>query len=315
MQDLKEVITSIRKIGPDIRAEAILAELLDNGWAVADQVVILESAFKRKYSRDIASVGVKKLENGQELLALYINRDGIYDSLPEGIFHDQSSEPRITGTEMAIDSKRKKAEEKAIRTFFLPFENEIFLQRIFLEKEERNILYRFSESLFDEIFPEFWNLDKTLPKKLVTRFALILHLTHQIVGNLEMTARCLEVILDEDVTINHVYHNNEKTITGKSLMKPSPTLGNCALGENFVAGEYKPDSDPVLEFVIGPLAHSSVEDYLENGSYKRFLDCFYRFFVPLEMDVATMIRISEVQQDFVLHEQGSKTFLGFNSTI
>jgi len=315
MQDLKKTIASIKKIEPDIRVEAVLAELIENGWDLADLVVIPESSFKRKFSSDIAYVAGKKLDNGEELLGFYINRDGIYDSLPEGLFHDQSSEPRITGSEMAIDSKRQKAEEKAIRKFFLPFENELFLQRIFLEKEERNILYRFSESLFNEIYPEFWNLDTTLPKKLVTRLALILHLTHQIVGNLTLTAKCLEVILDEDVSINQVHHKQEKTGTDGPVARQNPGLGSCSLGEDFISGDYEPDSDPVLEFEIGPLAHSSAEDYLENGSYHRFLECFYRYFVPLEMDVVTTIRISEVQQEFVLDEQGAKTMLGFNSTI
>ena len=95
---------------------------------------------------------------------------------------------------------------------------------------------------------------------------------------------------------------------------PTP-VGPKSLGEDFICGEYDSDSEPIMEFTIGPLRNSTVEDYLENGTYSRFLTCFYSFFVPVEFDVLTTVKVSEKQQQFVIHDQSSKAILGFNIGI
>jgi predicted component of type VI protein secretion system len=87
------------------------------------------------------------------------------------------------------------------------------------------------------------------------------------------------------------------------------------LGENFICGGYVSDYDPVMEFVIGPLKNSSIEDFLENGSYSRFLSSFYSFFVPVEMETITTVKASETKQQFILNDTSAKPILGYNSGI
>lgn len=315
MNDLKRIANSINQLLNDIKAEVVAADIIENGLNPADIVISPDGSFRRNYSRDVDFAEVIKLDNGQQVLGIHITRDGLYDSLPEAIFHDQSSEPLTSGHEMAKLSKKQKMEEKEARIFFLPFENEIFLQRIQLEIEERKLLYRFSENLFDDIYPQFWNLDRTLPRKLVTRFVLILHLTHKILGHLDLTAKCLEVILEEEVKINIITHRLRKKYPFGMTVKKSAGLGSDTLGENFICGGYVSDYDPVMEFVIGPLKNSSIEDFLENGSYSRFLSCFYSFFVPVEMEVVTTVKASETKQQFILTDKLSNVILGYNSVI
>jgi len=98
---------------------------------------------------------------------------------------------------MADDSKKLKIEEKEARKFFLPFENEIFFQRVNLELEERNLISQFSDNLFNEIFPDFWKIDRALPRKWVSRMVLFLHFAHQLISNQDNVAKCLEVIIEE----------------------------------------------------------------------------------------------------------------------
>lgn len=315
MNDLKEIASSINHLLNDIKAEVIAAEIIENGLSPAEIVIIPDGSFRRKYSKDVTYAEVIKSDNGQKVLGIHVTRDGLYDSLPEAIFHDQSNEPLTSGHEMAKLSKKQKIEEKEARLFFLPFENEIFYHRIQIEIEERKILHRFSENLFDDIYPQFWKLDRSLPKKLVSRFVLILHLTHKILGNLDLTAKCLEIILEEEVKINIIRNRNSKKDPPVFSRKKTVGLGSIGLGENFICGEYNSDSDPIMEFVIGPLNNSSIEDYLDNGSYSRFLTCFYSFFVPIEMDAVTTIKVSEAQQQFTLNDNLSKVILGYNSGI
>ena len=315
MDDLNEIASSINNILNDFRAEVIVADLLEKGVNLNDLVISNNGSFRRRYSKDFTFADVLRLSNGQSLLNIHLTRDGLYDILPESIFHDHSLEPLSTGHEMARVSKKQKSEEKDARRFFLPFENEIFLQRVAVEQEERNILSRFNESLFNDIHPQFWNLDRTLPKKMIVRFVLILHFAHRIVGNPGLTARCLEMILDEEVRVN-ISMGKKRTSRNNELRTVGPDrVRSNTLGEDFICGEYDSDTDPVMEFTMGPLKNSTVEDWLENGSYSKFLNCFYSFFVPVEFEVTTSLKVSEQQQQFIIHDQSSNAILGFNIGI
>jgi len=215
---------------------------------------------------------------------------------------------------MARLSKHQKTEEKEARRFFLPFENEIFYQRIQLELKERKILHRFGENLFDDIYPQFWKLDKSLPRKLVSRLVLILHLSHKILGNTEITAKCLENILEECVSVRMTNHSSAGTQLTAEI-ETAPGLGRTRLGENFVCGDFFSKFEPVWEFVIGPLKNSRIEDYLENGTYRKVLDCFYSFFVPVEIDAVTTVKVIGEQYRFTLGDSTKEIILGFNSGI
>ncbi|MCK4748767.1 MAG: hypothetical protein KAT15_17055, partial [Bacteroidales bacterium] len=173
----------------------------ENGQIASDIITVPDGLFKRRFNPDISSAGVRRLNNDQEVIEIHITRDGIYDGLPAGLFHDYSSESATGGQGMARDSKKHRQIEEMARKFFLPFENEIFHQLVELELEERKILNRYNENLFDDIFSGFWKLDGSLPKKYLSRLVLLLHLAHKITGNTEMTARTLEIIIEEKVRV------------------------------------------------------------------------------------------------------------------
>ena len=315
VNDLKEIINSINSLNNDIKAEVIAAEIIENRIGASEIVVIPDGSFRRKFSKDVTGAEIIRSNNGQEIIGLHVSRDGLYDSLPEAIFHSQSDQPLFSGHEMAKLSKKQKKEEKEARRFMLPFENELFYHRIQIELEERKILYHFSENLFNDIYPQFWRLERSLPEKLVSRLVLILHSAHKIIGKPDLTARCLGIILEEEVSVTVTRKATPSEILTDVNGQKSPGLGTTGLGVDFVCGNYSSGSDPVMEFMIGPLSNSRIEDYLENGSYSKFLTCFYSFFVPVEMDAVTIIQVSEMQQQFTLNDDLSDVILGFNAGI
>jgi len=204
-------------------------------------------------------------------------------------------------------------EEKESRTFFLPFENEIFFQKIQLEISERKILKRFSENLFNEIFPEFWNLDRSLPKELVSKLMLFLHYSHKFIGNCDLTAKALEVILNENVSVRLANLASDPDPALQENQYPS-ALGSSSLGIDMICGEHSEDLFTIMDFSIGPLKNTRIEDYLENGSISKFLDVFFSFFVPLELIPKTTILGYAAREEFVLSDKGM-SFLGFNTTL
>jgi len=307
----------IQNIFYDIKAEALIADLIENGLEAEQFITIPKGTFKRRYARDIDNTEQLKFENGQKVFGFNLNRDGIYDSLPEGIFHEKKHSSVDESGKISNESKKLKAEEKAARKFFIPFENEIFFQRIQLELEERKVLSRFSENLFDEIYPEFWNLDKTLSRKYISRMVLLLHFTHRIVGNCTLTAKCLETILEEKVKVKIVRNVDFRKgeIESSDLIFTNCTLGGSELGVNFVCGETFNNLGKTMEFNIGPLKNNGVADYLENGDATKFLTCFFNYFIPAELDVKLNILVDLKNRDFILEGKEEGSVLGFESAI
>ena len=307
----------IKNILYDIKAEALIGDLIENGLKSEDFVAFPKGTFKRRYARDIDSTDKLEFENGQKVVRFSLNRDGLYDALPEGLFHDKTVKSEKESDKISKESKKLKAEEKAVREFFLPFENEIFYQRVQLELEERNVLSRFSENLFDDIYPEFWNLDKSLNRKYVSRMILLLHFSHRIAGNCNFTAKSLETILEEKVSVKIVRNNNsnKNTIGGNGNIEQNCLLGSGELGVDFVSGEKFDDLGKTMEFKIGPLKNSSVVEYLDKGAVSEFLKCFFSYFVPAGLDVTSEILVEKTEQNFILSEMGEGPVLGFESVI
>ncbi len=316
MVNNEKISAIVKNIFYDIKAEALVGDLLDNGLKPDDLLAINKGLFKRKYARDIESFSKIKFENGQKAAVVYLNRDGVYDSLPEGLFHDKNESSLNEQSNISEESKKLKEQEKEVRNFFLPFENEIFLQRVKAELEERKILSNFSENLFDDIFPEFWNLDRKLSRKYVSRMVLLLHLIYQIAGNLTLTAKALESILEERVNVKMVPNSlteNEKKPAKKR--EQDNLLGHGTLGVNFVCGENVADMGKTIEFTIGPLKNTTVDEYVENGTVSNFLNCFYSYFIPFGLEVKTKVVIAESEHSFELSKTGEGPVLGFASVI
>lgn len=315
MDDLNKIAASINGLLYDIKAEVIIADLIENKVNPTDVVFIPDGSFKRNYTRDILFAEVRKLNNSQQVLQVHASRDGLYDSLPEGLFHEPSHEKITSGKDMAEDSKKLKIEEKEARNFFLPFESEIFYQRVNLELEERNLISQYSENLFNEIFPEFWKIDRTLPRKWVSRMILFLHFTHQIISDLDSVAKCLEVIIEEKVKINRNSINRKKKQSLLSTVEDNFCLGKADLGKDTICGRLDDEMNCTFDFVIGPVRNTPISAFFEKGPMTLFLECFYGFFVPVEADVHTTLMVEKDEEGLVLSASGAGTALGFNTLI
>ncbi|MFO7617569.1 MAG: hypothetical protein R6V75_09985 [Bacteroidales bacterium] len=310
MKALQQIRETINDLAYDIKAEVVIADLLENGLSPGDFITIPDGLFRRRYRKDLTHAELIALNNGQEILGLHLTREGLYDALPEALFHGIQTENVNSGEEMARVSKTQRIEEKECRNFFLPFENEIHYQRVQIEMAERRILRRFSENLFNDVFPELWNIDRSLPRTLVSRLMLFLHYAHRFSSQPELGARALEVILDEPVEWK--LYERGRSETG---FRGEPSeLGDSVLGANLVCGNKPNESFPILEFRIGPLRNTRMEDYLDNGNISRLIRVFFDYFVPVEVIPTFRIQGSREGPQFVLSAE-EPALLGFNTNL
>ncbi len=315
MENTNDIGQTIHDVIYDIKAEAVIADLLENGLAGEDFVVIPNGIFRRRYSHDIAYTSKIHLKNGSELVGINLNRDAIYDNLPEGFFH-QNTEHSNESKNVSKNSKHLKEEEKAARRFFLPFENEIYSQSINLELEERKILNHFSESLSEDFSPEFWRMDQSIDQGFLVRMVKFLHISYKIAGNTKLTEECLEAIINEHVKVSIAENCKLVKVKQKDGKKKYHCLlGSAMLGVDFICGNEFMGMGYTMQFDIGPLMNSGINDYLKNGRILNFLKCFFGYFVPVEFDISTKIHISAEKQGFTLEPAGEGAVLGYKTAV
>ena len=313
--NLKEKSEHINKLVDDLFAEYLVSNLMEEGIGLNNILAVFNGQLKRSWAKDINYTEIKEFENGDEVLAFHLNRSGIYDSLPEALFHSGSNSSSVTGDEMAKESVKLKAEEKDIRLFFKPFENEIFSQRVQLSLTESRVFNHLYSDSLTGLIPDFWKIDKNIPQIFASKLIKLLPFVHEIVGNYKLTAKCLEFIINEKVTIE-INHDEPENISQKNE-SVSISLGECGLGEDTVLGTEAVGFIGRLIFKIGPLENNSAKDFFKNAPNDSLLNCFYNYFIPVELDVETKLYQKKEKSEFVLSEnpESAPSYLGYNSVL
>lgn len=315
MKDLDYLIKLINSYPSDIKAEVLMADLMLEGFTESDFLIFFDSLFKRGYSKDILKAEKAVINEVRETMAIYLSRDGLYDLLPEGLFHTSPESALTSGKGMASDSRKESKIEKETRKFFQPFENEFFYQRVQLELKERSILGKLNDYSLDDFFLEFWKIERSLPRELIIKLSAMLPFVKEIAGDFEMTASCLGAILGEEVTFSLHHTSAYQTANGSFRPENENTLGNASLGVNLITDGLSFEACKVIRFVIGPLKNTGIEPYLKNGEITQFIDCFCSFFIPMEMDYEFEVNMQKELQSFVLDTDKAQSIMGYSTII
>lgn len=298
------------------RMEVLVAELLEAKLVEPHSLMIrARSVFRRGYSRDILGIELlpprKNAAKDGATLALDLSRDGLYDHLPEFVFHEpEVPAPYKTYEQRLKKSEQVRQEEANSRKFFLPFEQEFFRKKIQIELQERKLISSSNNPIQHEVFEKFWtSVSGVEPAKKAILFYL-LPLVHQITGNLVLMQSCFQVILENQVSLK-----KKKPANAQFESYRSPKLGEAVLGADFIMGGSTENELASLEVTIGPVDLISIPDYIENGKKHQLLNILYDYFVPLELDVETKILLNGSAESFVISADPSTGRLGYSTLI
>lgn len=288
----------------DVRVETLAATFLKQAdgaledFGLEQVVVSPKGGARRRVGNDVERVRQRTYEEEHTVLMMEVNRKGLFDTLPSGLFLDLDQD--------FVDAKaRTKSVERQIkeaRKFFLPFELASYHPRIAAEQLEQK---------YTEQFPEFvhklWGLDEfsdLLDDRQRFLLCYLIPEAQRIVGNLKFTQLIFEAILRNQVQLN--------TIAPLDIEIPDTDKKSSAttsLGTNAILGNIFRDDIPALEICIYNVRGSQIELYLQNGKKRRLLEeLLISYFVPL--DVAVVTRVEVRTEDFVavLNE----AILGYN---
>lgn len=301
-ESIKSIFEELTSVYQDLKAETLITEILEKTNLGEDNFLIKNaSTFSRSFRRDIIDV---KNDTSSDLLTLNLSRNGLYDHLPEGLFHSKKSNKIVS---YAAFRKKQKKEEQDARLFFAPLENEFFYQRLKIEKNERELLYNFS-NLKDDFLLEFWNLECDMPKEFALKLIKILPYSHKIAGDYELTRLSLEKILGVNVKFKKKLRNTLKLEKNKKQQKEQQ------LGIDMVLNSLdKEVFYPYIEAEIGPINETKIAKYLTKDGILKFIEKFYSYFIPLEMEVVTKFVVDKVD-GFVLSNSESP-IIGISTKI
>ncbi|MDO6597321.1 hypothetical protein Q4512_10390 [Oceanihabitans sp. 2_MG-2023] len=300
--ELEQIFEELISVYQNLKAEVIVAELNKNTAIHKDDIIINnKSTFKRSHRRDILDVGTID-ENNK--LHLNLSRNGLYDHLPEGLFHTKDTSKGTLGySELR---KNYKQEESKARHFFSPLENEFFNQKLKIETKEQDLLNNFL-NLDDEFLINFWKVDSSIPKKYLLKLLKLLPYSYKIAGDIKLTSLCLENIINKKVTIKKVF--NPKEINNRKLNNTDNYLGT-----NFtLTNTYDSILQPVYQVEIGPILEDKIEDYLEKDGFSKFLNVFYDYFFPMEVEIKTSFKVN-LKDGFLLSKE-KEPIIGLTTLI
>lgn len=264
-----------KNIALRLRAEVVVAALVENDLPFDSIRYEAKGSFKKNYSNDIEKIEVQSSSK----VLLTVNRDGLYDRLPEGLFHQTRMQKSSTLTDMVAEHKRYKAEEKSARLFFRPIEQELFRYSVLIEQEERRLTNNLFDATMLQLFQEFWMIDSELPKEPSAMLIRLMPWVATIKGNSELTMKALSLILNKQVDFE------EKLIQHKIETKQSSLLGNNALGMDSVLGQVVTISEWNWVFKIKGIPADDMYAYTQQKPYSQLLKKFVEIFIPLEIDV------------------------------
>jgi hypothetical protein len=305
-QLLENIFTELISVYENLKAEVVIAEIQEKSKLSSEDFVIAnKSTFSRPYRRDIISVD--NLLN-EDKITFNLSRNGIYDTLPEGLFHV----PKGNQDANAYISRRKivKQEEQDARAFFAPFENEFFYQKLNVENRERELLDNFY-NLNDDFLIDFWQIDREIPKDYILKLIKLLPFSHEISGNFELTRLCLQEILSEEVLFKRKYENE---LNKEDKNKKVKRRNGFQLGVDSVLETKKSMVlSPKLEVTIGPISEKKINNYLKKDGVLKFINTFYDYFVPMEIEVSTKFVVSN-DNGFVLDDSNG-VIMGISTEI
>src|SRR5690606_36279594 len=93
---------------------------------------------------------------------LYTSREGLYDMLPQSLFHQSAPPKNANGNEVLDYFKQHKVEEKNARLFFLPFETSINHAKIANAVSELTLQKRTDDAQLKNMFARYWPILKMM---------------------------------------------------------------------------------------------------------------------------------------------------------
>ncbi|QXV65595.1 type VI secretion system baseplate subunit TssG [Mucilaginibacter sp. 21P] len=308
---------SANRFNTDFKAVTLAAELIEQGEVDADKLIILPvGPQERAYAKEVRELTTyRSAFRDREMTLIRINREGLYDMLPEGLFHAAPQPSESMDEEgMIKDISNRREEEKHARAFFAPFEAELYQIRTIVELYESRLDKKSDYDELVNIFLTEWREFDCFDNKQMIMLMHVLPVIHEQRNNLSFIGNVLGIMFQRPFNLQ--YRIREATAS-QEAMALQTKLGQGVLGVNFIAGfVQEPEED--LSITVGPLTAKQMLDFLPGTRSARALEVLLSYFIPLQTGYVTHYLAGPEAQKLSLGADqensclGVTTYLGVN---
>ncbi|MDB5248594.1 MAG: type secretion system baseplate subunit TssG [Segetibacter sp.] len=285
--DLNNLFPSeLNGIGTDFRAEVIAAELIENNTA-ADRILIVPlGAMHRPQRKDIESIleEVSEYDN-KEYTLIRTHKEGLYDKLPEGLFHSPISHDYSRTEQQVIDSiKRHRVEEREARKFFLPFDAGLYNVRVQIALYENQLDKKFHFNQLVNIFSSHWEIFQYLNVLQANIFLQFLPIIHMIRDDWKVIETLFEQMFMAPAQLRIRDKKNQKNSDSQGVVFAGG-LGQSMLGVDLVTGDATEVGATEMVITFGPLTSQQLKDFIGHMQQERVVKMLCDYLLPAEMDI------------------------------
>jgi type VI secretion system protein ImpH len=293
----------------DFKAEVIAAELIENAVPAEQVMIVSLGSGKRSYRKDVDAV-IEEISdnNNKEYTLVSTHKEGIYDMLPEGLFHSPALPKNATTQKEIIESiKKHRVEERNARRFFLPYEAGINHLRIQMALYESRLDKGAHHNELVNIFKGYWEIFKWLDTNQSNIFLQVLPLIHEIRDDYEVAATIFELIFLIPVKITG---RRQQPIKCDQPFYSS--LNDTMLGINFTTGNalYDGGEDEIL-VNIGPMGNEQLSQFMPGAGNGKILELLCDYFLPVHIDIMLNFELFPADKTTRLADKGND----YNSTL
>lgn len=273
----------------DFKAEVVAAELIDNAVPAEQIMILMLGSMKRSYRKDVDAVTEETSDyNNKEYTLITTHKEGIYDMLPEGLFHSPTTPKSATTLREVIDSiKRHRVEERNARRFFLPYEAAINHLRIQMALFESRLDKGAHHNELVNLFKSYWGIFKQLDTNQSNIFLQVLPLIHDIRDDYEAAATIFELIFSLPVKITGGVQEPVKCAS-----PVFSSLNDTRLGINFTTGNALYDGgEDEITVTIGPIDNTQLRQFMPGGLNNKILESLCDYLLPAHIDIITSFEL------------------------
>lgn len=303
----------LRESNEDLRCEAVLAELLLSGVGDEDFLEWPNGGFGRVVNRDVERIhppGATEWATSRAVVEL--NRPGLYDHLPEGLFLQMRRTNPFIGADEAVEEvHRNNVVEQAARKFFLPLDHEFLHIRLLVELNEQRQATELIKGDRRGGIARFWDPPASLSGKALGGLLMLLPEMHGIVGSEEAVARVLAELLRVPVRLAYAF---VERVFDAGDAKPPP-LDAAKLGLDTILGGDARLTERVLRLVIGPVGPDVADRFAPGQLGRRQVSELMQYLVAADQRWELDILVAAEEEATYLGRNGVYRRLGVSTVL
>ena len=303
------LLEELGTLSQDFKASVIAAEIAEHGIASESFFFRNQSTFKRPVSRDIEEIFWSEADNAPSRLVFDLNREGIYDMLPEALIHNQATQKRAeNATKLGNELRRQ---EKDARNFFSPLENEFHYRSLKLDVIERELLKNNNPRRNREFFHYFFEDSSILTDRQLLLLLYILPLSHKIRSNLDLMGLTITRILNYTVIVSARWLNRQHRLPEASVSH----LGDGNLGVDTILSDNCIVPSRYYDVTVTGISTEDYPHFRNKGKHINVLNFILPYFFSAGADYGITLQCTPEAADFATADDSANNYLGFNSYI